>query len=329
MGGVGVTTPKRRDPIAEQMKELRARQIKYGKQVTKYAERVRDKKIVAGRLVLLACLRHLKDRAREKADPQFPYRFNEERAGAVAVFFEDYLTLDDGRPFLLMDFFLFILGSIEGWVDRDGHQRFSTLFLSTAKGTAKTVVAAGYGLFCLCGKNEKNLEVYSCGVDAGQANYLYRFAYRMANRSDALKAVLDIGEHNIGWNERGSFFRPLSAEGKSIDNKRAGLAICDEVHEYPSAVIPEKMRLGFKGRFDALLFELTNTGHDKTSVCWSHTDYSIKVLEGVLAGPAADRWFAYICTPDPCEQCRAAGAMQPTDGCADCDNWTDQRVWPK
>ncbi len=201
--------------------------------------------------------------------------------------------------------------------------------METSKGTGKTPMAAGYGLYGLVGKDERSAEIYSLGVTGAQAFYLYDFAKKMAERSDELSAVLEIGARNIAWVSRGSYFRPLSAEGRSLDNKRPYMAIVDELHEHPSSVIPEKMRLGFKGRENPMLLEITNAGHDKTSVCWEHHDYSAKVLEGTVTGPAADRWFGYICQLDPCAKCRSEGASQPNDGCPDCDTWTDPTVWVK
>jgi phage terminase large subunit-like protein len=275
--------------------------------------------------VRLACRRHLSDLARQDT-PGFPYHFEPARAERVFEFFRDYLTLDDGTPFELMPWLKFIFGSLIGWVNQDGYWRYRTSYTETAKGSAKTPAAAGFGLYCLVGENESAAEIYSLGVNSDQASYLFRFAKQMAERSEDLRDLLAIGEHNVAWVARNSFFRPLPAEGRSLDNKRPYVALVDELHEHPSAVIPEKMRLGFKGRPNALLFEITNAGHDKTSVCWEHHDYSMKVLEGVLPD---DRWFSYICMLDPCEACRQNGATQPNDSCPDCDHWTDESKWVK
>lgn len=294
--------------------------------VTRYATCVDRGEVLAGRWVRLACRRHLDDLTRRKG---FPYHFEPARVAQFLAFFRDFLTLDDGQPFALMPWQVFVFGSLEGWVDAQGHRRFQTCYAEVSKGSGKTPGAAAYGLYCLAGKGERSAEIYSLGVDAAQANYLWRFAKRMAERSDDLRGVLEVGEHNIAYLSRDAFFRPLSAEGRSLDNKRPYLAVLDELHEHPSSVIADKMRLGFKGREDALLLEITNSGHDKTSVCWQHHDYSTQVLEGAVRGASAERWFAYICQLDPCEPCRDAGATQPNDGCAACDTWTDPRVWPK
>jgi hypothetical protein len=201
--------------------------------VTSYARRIVSAKLPAGRLVRLACERHLRDLERQSRS-DFPFHFVPRRAAKCFAFFREFLTLDDARPFELMRWFQFILGSLEGWVDANGHRRFQTSYVETSKGTGKTPVAAAYGLYALAVKGERVAEIYSLGVDAAQANYLYKFAKRMAERSDELRAVLDVGEHNIAYLVRDSFFRPLSAEGRSLDNKRPYLAIVDELHEHPT-----------------------------------------------------------------------------------------------
>jgi phage terminase large subunit-like protein len=281
---------------------------------------------LAGRAVRLACARHLRDLTRQGTS-EFPYLFDTAKAADTFAFFEELLTLDDGAPFALLPWMQFVFGSVDGWQTVEGHRRFQTGYIETGKGSGKTPAAGGYGLKGLADPAAPAAaEIYSLGVDSKQAAYLFNYAKKMAERSPDLRDLLEIGAHNIAWLERYSFFRPLSAEGRSLDNKRPYLALVDELHEHPSSVIVDKMRLGFKGVLDALLLEFTNAGHDKTSICWEHHDYSIKVLEQVITD---ERWFAYICQLDPCEECRLAGATQPNDGCDTCDHWTDEAVWTK
>jgi phage terminase large subunit-like protein len=294
--------------------------------VTQYARDVLAGAVLAGRAVRLACERHLRDVQRQ-GTAAFPYVFDTTKAEDTFAFFREFLTLDDGSPFALLPWMQFVFGSLDGWQTIDGHRRFQTGYMETGKGSGKTPAAGGYGLKALADTAAPMAsEIYSLGVDSKQAAYLFNYAKKMAERSPDLRDLLEIGAHNIAWLERYSFFRPLSAEGRSLDNKRPYLALVDELHEHPSSVIVDKMRLGFKGVLDALLLEFTNAGHDKTSICWEHHDYSIKVLEQVITD---ERWFAYICQLDPCEACRDAGATQPNDGCAACDHWTDEAVWIK
>ena len=92
-----------------------------------------------------------------------------------------------------------------------------------------------------------------------------------------------------------SFFRPVSSETRGLDGKRVHFALVDELHEHPSDMVVEKMRAGTKGRRQPLIFEITNAGYDRTSVCWHHHDYSTRVLDHAADN---DAWFAYICALD-------------------------------
>ncbi|MGE0363358.1 MAG: terminase large subunit [Vicinamibacterales bacterium] len=301
--------------------------------VTQYARDVAAGAITAGRPVRLACQRHLADLARA-GTPTFPYRFEPTNVAKMLMFFETFLTLDDvdpttgeHLPFRLVRWLQFTFGSLVGWVHVEtGRLRFVEAYLETGKGSTKTPAGAGFALYRLVGLNRTAVENYALGVNADQANYLYQFAKKMVERSEDLNALLDAGEYNTAWAERNSFFRPLTSEGRSLDNKRVFTALIEELHEHPTPVIPEKMRLGIKGQVDALIIHLTNAGSDKTTVCWAKHDYGIKVLEGAVVD---EEYFPYICQLDPCEECRAKGGVQPTEGCPACDDWTDERVWPK
>jgi phage terminase large subunit-like protein len=57
----------------------------------------------------------------------------------------------------------------------------------------------------------------------------------------------------------------------------------------------DKMRAGTKGRRQALIVEITNSGVDRTTVCYQHHDYSERIVTGQIAD---DRWFAYVCGLD-------------------------------
>ena len=300
--------------------------------VTQYARDIADGRIVAGRPVRLACARHLRD-LEHQGTPAFPYQFNPEQVAYMCDFFQKFLTLDDvdahgePRPFALVRWLKFCFGSLIGWTHVDtGHLRFVEGYMESGKGTTKTPAAAGFGLYRMVAENRHAVELYSAGVNADQANYLYGFAKRMAERSEDLEDLLVIGEYNMAWEDRNSFFRPLTSEGRSLDNKKPFTALIDELHEHPTPVIPEKMRLGIKSQEDALVLMFTNSGHDKTSVCWTKHDYAVKVLEGAIVD---ETFFGYVCQLDPCDDCRSNGATQPDPSCKRCDDWQDERHWPK
>ena len=287
---------------------------------TAYARAVVAGKIVTGRLVRLACERHLGDL---KDGAARGIRFDVGKA-ARAMQFVGLLHLPDGKPFTLQPFQLFIVGNIFGWLGEDGCRRFRTAYVEAGKGSGKTPLLAAVGLLGLVADGEAAAEIYSAATTREQAGISFRDAKLLA-AAPALARRLDIGQYVIQDQATDSFFRPVSSEHRGLDGKRPHMALIDEVHEHPTAMVVDKMRAGTKSRKQALIFEITNSGYDRNSVCWHHHEYSMKVLEG----HPDDSWFAYVCQLDPCEECRANGKLFPDDACPRCDQWTNEAVWPK
>lgn len=293
--------------------------------VEAYAKAVVTGEIVAGRLVRLACQRHLNDLA---AGQERGLRWDDD-ACATALQFFALLNLPEGEdstPFILQPWQQFVIGSLFGWMGSDGFRRFRTAYCEIGKGNGKTPMAAGVGLFGLLMDGERAAEIYSAATTREQAGICFRDARNIVLASPSLRKKLKEGEHNLAHLKSSSFFRPVSSEHRGLDGKRVHIALIDEVHEHPTAMVVDKMRAGTKGRREALIFEITNSGHDRTTVCWHHHEYSEKVLTGVLQD---DSWFAYVCTLDPCQACSDAGHVQPVDGCEECDDWQKESVWLK
>ena len=291
---------------------------------TDYAERVTSGEIVAGKLVRLACARHLRDL---EHGPERGLKFDEESAQYAIDFFENVLVLTDGafsgKPFILQPFQKFIVGSLFGWKGSDGYRRFRTAYIETGKGSGKSPLAAGIGLFGLTMDGEAGAEIYAAAVTRDQAKILFADAEKMGEGSVDLAKELEFTVNNIAHPGSQSFFRAISAEARALDGKRVHMALIDEVHEHPNALVVDKMRAGTKNRRQALIFEITNSGYDRNSVCYQHHVYSQQILEGVIDN---DDWFGFVCQLDACGK---EGHQNPVPGCEDCDDWTDEAVWEK
>lgn len=291
---------------------------------TEYAERVTSGEIVAGKLVRLACARHLRDleHGHERG-----LHFDEDDAQKAIDFFENVLVLTDGafagKPFALQLFQKFIVGSLFGWKAADGYRRFRTAYIETGKGSGKSPLAAGIGLYGLTMDDEAGAEIYAAAVTRDQAKILFADAEKMGQGSADLSKELEFTVNNIAHPGSQSYFRAISAEARALDGKRVHMALIDEIHEHPNAMVVDKMRAGTKNRRQALIFEITNSGYDRLSVCYQHHVYSQQILEGIVDN---DEWFAYCCTLDACGK---EGHQNPVLGCEDCDDWRDESVWLK
>jgi phage terminase large subunit-like protein len=296
--------------------------------VARYCRDVLTGQIPAGRLVFLAVERHIDDlqKGHERG-----LRYDDMAAAKIVEFFERFLCLAEGdnagKPFLLEPWQQFILANLFGWKSSDGFRRFRTAYIEIAKGNGKSPLAAGIGLYGLIADGENAAEIYSAAVVKDQAKILFRDAENMRDFSPLLKRRVAKHVNNLSVRSTASFFRPISSEKRGLDGKRPHIALIDEVHEHPDPTVVDKMRAGTKGRRQALVFEITNSGYDRETVCFYHHEYSQKVLEGTLAN---DAWFGFVCHLDACEDCRLTKARtQPEQDCKNCDSWLDEDTWPK
>lgn len=228
--------------------------------------------------------------------------FNVDAADHAIAFFETVLrlpdTLDaDGEPipFALTPANTFIVGSLFGWRTRDGWRRFREAYVEMGKGNAKTPLAAGIGLYGLVMDGEQAAEIYSAATGMEQAKICWIDAQRMVDASPELKAIIYQSQNNLAYEPTLSFFRPVSNEKRGKSGPRPHMALIDELHEAADGVIVNKLRAGAKRRKQPLFLEITNSGFDRTSICWQHHEHSRKIVEGIVED---DRWFAYVCALD-------------------------------
>lgn len=222
-------------------------------------------------------------------------------------FFAVTLKLDGGsedpKAFVPEPWQAFVIGSLFGWVHKDtGFRRFRVAFVETGKGSGKSPLAAGIGLYMLMADGERRAEVYAAAVDKEQAGILFRDAVSMTKLSPAIDSRVSRSggegrEYNIAYLETGSFFRPISSEsqGRGKSGYRPHCVLLDEIHEHPTNAMVEFMRAGTKGRRQALIFMITNSGVDRASVCYEYHLYGEQVASGDRKD---DSFFSYICAVD-------------------------------
>jgi phage terminase large subunit-like protein len=268
--------------------------------VTEYAQSVVDGVRIAGPHVRAQCARHLADIAGCAARGLV---WDVVEALKAIGFYRDILKLNggdfEGRPFELLPWQKFVVGSIFGWKGADGYRRFRVVYVETAKGSGKSPLAAGVGMKGLVADGEPRAEIYSAATKKDQAMILFRDAVAMYDQSPELeKRLTKSGTGEKAWNlaylQTGSFFRPISSDdGQS--GPRPHVALVDEYHEHKTATVLEMLRAGTKSRRQALIFVITNAGASRKSPCWNLHEYAAKVACGELVD---DAFFPYICALD-------------------------------
>lgn len=295
-------------------KPTRSRSSSELDEATLYAQEVVAGKRIAGPHVRAQCARHLRDLEEGK---KRGLAWEVAEAAKAIRFFETVLKLNggdfEGKPFTLLPWQKFVVGSLFGWKGADGYRRFRVAYVETAKGSGKSPLAAGIGMKGLVADAEPRAEIYSAATKKDQAMILFRDAVAMVDQSPELdKRLTKSGTGERCWNlaylAQGAFFRPISSDdGQS--GPRPHIGLIDELHEHKSNTVVEMMRAGTKSRRQALIFMITNAGHNRTGPCWSYHEYGAKVAAGEVQD---DAFFPYVC------------ALDEKD-----DPFSDESCWPK
>lgn len=281
---------------------------------TQYAQEVVSGKRIAGPHVRGQCARHLRDL---EDGHKRGLVWNVAESEKAQGFYADVLKLNggdfEGKPFELLPWQKFVVGSLFGWQGVDGYRRFRVAYVETAKGSGKSPLAAGIGMKGLVADNEPRAEVYSAATKKDQAMILFRDAVAMVDQSPELSKRLTksgTGERcwNLAYMAKGAFFRPISSDdGQS--GPRPHIGLIDELHEHKTNTVVEMMRAGTKSRRQALIFMITNAGHNRMGPCWGYHEYGAKVAAGEVED---DAFFPFVCGLDELD-----------------DPFSDESCWPK
>jgi phage terminase large subunit-like protein len=271
---------------------------------------------VAGPHVRNACRRHLDDL---KHGRKRGLHYDEDSAARAIRFFETKLRLSEGqfegKPLILHESQSFKVGSLFGWKRKDGARRFRRAYIEEGKGNGKSPLAGGIGLYGMMADSEAGAEIYAAGATKDQAGILFRDAVKMVDKSPDLDSRIKRSggpgrEFNLAYLKTGSFFRPISREArKTGSGPRPHFALCDEIHEHPDRGVMEMLERGFKFRRQPLLLMITNSGSDRSSICWEEHEHAVKVAAGnieakdddaaYLGEVIDDTSFSFVCALDP------------------------------
>lgn len=267
--------------------------------VTKYAQGVLSGEIVAGRLVKLACSRHIRDLERQGTD-EFPYVFSEKKAKRIFKFFRYCHHVKGefaGQPIKLEPFQKFILGSIFGWVHKDTkRRRFLKAYIQLSRKNAKSTILSGTGLYMLTVDGEAGAEIYATATKKEQARIVYKDAKAMVNRSPDLRKRLKPTRDAITKkDDEVAVFVPLAKDTSTLDGLNPHLGILDEYHAHPTDEMYEILETGMIQRTQPLIFVITTAGFDLNAPCYKLYEYCCRVLDGTNVN---EHYFAFIAQMD-------------------------------
>ena len=76
----------------------------------------------------------------------------------------------EGKPFELLPWQKFVVGSLFGWHGADGYRRFRVAYVETAKGFRQVPLAAGIGMKGLVADNEPRAQRFTAPRRKGSSH---------------------------------------------------------------------------------------------------------------------------------------------------------------
>ena len=286
-------------------------------QVNKYVKDVLGGKIPAGKLIKLACQRHLDDLINaEELGIYFDYKSVEN----VIEFFKRFLVHSKGEwagnPFVLNAWQSFVIGSVFGWKRKsDDTRRFRIAYIEIPRKNGKSTLAAGVGIYLFVADNEPGAEVYNAATKRDQARITHGEATRMVKSSPHLKKMVAVFKDNLNIEATASKYEPLGADADTMDGLNIHGVIIDELHAHKNRLMWDVLDTATGSRRQPLLFAITTAGTDRESVCWEQHTYAEKILNGTIKD---ETFFSFIAAMDLKEH--------ETDVE---DDWTKEETWKK
>lgn len=253
--------------------------------VTQYASEVVSGKVVAGRLHILACKRHLDDLKRQRTDV-FPYYYNPEKAQEI-IDYAETLTVAEGeapKPVRLLDSQAFDLGCTFGWfkVSND-KRRFRRRYKSMARQNGKTFENGIMGTY-IGGFGGYNYgKLFTVATKKRQARLAWEEMEKFINIDDDLREFFSVKDYKstIEALETKCTIEALSKEAGLDDGFRSIFSSIDELHQHKDNKIYKALYNGTRSLPETLVSMITTRGDKLNSFCKEMDDYCIKILEGL------------------------------------------------
>ncbi len=295
--------------------------------VTGWARDVVAGRIVAGRTLIAAAERHLRDL---RDGPRRGLHWDLDAALHVINWYPTMLTITGGQkvgePFHLLPPHMFATGSLFGWKRADGRRRFRRFWFETGKGQAKSPWMAATGLYLMRFGGTPRFEGYAVAATENQAGIIIGDAAALCRANVPgeeidLKDFADLqlrGTGDLTWqiewdgSESGLGICKLCnvANGSAISGPKPAYVAVDEVHEIGDRSILSLWESAInKMPGDPLMVMGTNTPAADQTIGTEQSDYYTAVAKGEVQD---DGSLALICTCDE-----------------DDDPLNDETVWPK
>ncbi|HEM3192940.1 TPA: terminase large subunit [Streptococcus suis] len=268
-----------------------------------YAKDIVDGKLIAGKKVIKACLRHLND-LKKISDPNFQFSYFPEKAQNTIDFLEMLPDVKTGKTYPLARFQKFIISSLYGWRKKTDNsiRRFRKAMVSVARKNGKTILIAGILLYeFLFGHNPAfSRQLFCTANDRTQAKIAWTMAKKqleaLRTKSADIKKATKITRDELFNKNDESYIRALSRDTGAVDGFEPYVGVLDEYAASKTNEMLELLESG-QGQLDNPFILIISTAGLDLNVPMHTIEYSYseRLLDEEIED---DSYFCYIAEQD-------------------------------
>ena len=276
-----------------------------------YADDVIHGRKKAGKEVILACFRFLKDSQREDlelrtTEPDFVLGIVEKTMVHMKGESLDGTPLP-GKPLILEPWQVFIVYNLIGFYYRGTNERRykeAFIFIPRKNGKTTVIAALAWGLALL--ERRSGATVYIVAASMQQAVQSFNFILHSLKASGMVGEFIihdSQNEHSIKYEfldeeeqpDGSIYIQALASNPDAQDSFNCNIAIADEIHAFKKPSQYNRFKEAMKGYTNKLMIGITTAGDNINSFCFRRLSYGLKVMEGTVQD---DSLFCFISRAD-------------------------------
>lgn len=280
-----------------------------------YARAVLKGERKAGKEVVLACARFMKDLQRDDLE------LRTKDPDLVIGIIERTMVHQQGEslkgepllntPLVLVDWQIFIVYNLVGFYYKGTNERRykeAFIFIPRKNGKTTFVAALAWGLAIL--GRASGSRIYIIAASSKQALQSFDFLLfnlRHMGMIEDFRVLNNNAEHSLFYeftDDAGNVIGSIKIEALASnpdvqDSFNCNIAIADEIHAFKKASQYNRFKEAMKAYTNKLMIGITTAGDEVNSFCYRRLDYGLKVMNGTVQD---DTLFCFISRADQDEK---------------------------
>lgn len=216
----------------------------------------------------------------------------------VCTFIENHLTLENGKPFVLLDWQRKFIESVYCWIRPDGRRRVKVALLTLARKNGKTALVAGLTAYHLLADGELKPSCVSCAVDTEQAGQIFESLHWSYKNNSKLRAALNPvpSRKELQYPAKDGKYKSVSSDASGKFGHGHSFVVYDELAFHKNDRVHAALQNSTDSRPNGLQVIISTAGWNKNGVFFRLYQHSKKILAGDILDTGFQPWVYE--TPD-------------------------------